>query len=96
MMATQNNLRAWAGLAVGTVGLATDDQGMVDWGRQSFRVVACAANADGSLPQEMKRADRALSYQIYATSPLVMSATLFASPTFDGFTECDGVLSLHS
>ena len=92
MNASRNNLRAWSGLAVGAIGLAAKDETLLDWGRESFRLVACAATADGSLPLEMGRADKALHYQIHAVSPLVVSAVLLASPTFDGFTECDGAL----
>lgn len=93
MNATKNNLRAWTGLAVGTIGLVVDDPTLLKWGQDSFQLVACQVSPDGSLPLEMGRADRALGYQIHAVSPLVLSAVLFASDTFDGFALCDGALA---
>jgi poly(beta-D-mannuronate) lyase len=85
-------LRAWAGYGVGAIGLLANDESMKEWARGSFKLVACAANPDGSLPLEMRRADRALNYQIHAVSPLVMTAVMLGSASFDGFSECNGAL----
>jgi poly(beta-D-mannuronate) lyase len=74
--ASRNNLRAWAGLSVTRIGLTLGDQGMVDWGRASAELVACEANADGSLPNEMWRGKLALHYQLHAVAPLVVTAAL--------------------
>ena len=41
--AAQNNLRAWAGLAVARIGLTLEDPVLIDWAETSVRLVACAA-----------------------------------------------------
>lgn len=74
--ASQNNLRAWAGLAVTRVGLTLDDPALIDWGADSAELVACTADADGSLPNEMWRGKLALHYQLHAVAPLVVTAAL--------------------
>jgi len=82
--ASRNNLRAWAALAAAAIGKASGDAAMIQWAEQSFELVACDAAADGSLPLEMGRADKALSYQLHATAPLVLTADLLAGEGFDG------------
>ena len=74
--ASSNNLRAWAGLGAAQVGLILNDQSMLDWASGSVRRVACTAEADGSLPNEMWRGNLALHYQIHAVGPLVFTAAL--------------------
>jgi poly(beta-D-mannuronate) lyase len=90
--ASENNLRAWAGLAATQVGLLRADDAMVKWGADSIRLVACTANADGSLPNEMWRGKLALHYQIHAISPLVYTAALLANAgqTAEGVPETSG------
>jgi poly(beta-D-mannuronate) lyase len=90
--ASRNNLRAWAALAAAAIGKAGEDQAMIEWARQSFELVACDASADGSLPLEMGRADKALNYQLHATAPLVITAALLADEGFDGYAACGGKL----
>lgn len=90
--ASQNNLRAWAGLAVTRVGLTLDDPTLIDWGAETFRLVACTAEADGSLPNEMWRGKLALHYQVHAVAPLVTTAALLQDERPDLFTTCDGAL----
>ncbi len=92
MNASRNNLRAWSGLAVGAIGLATEDPALVDWGRETFRLVACSADDAGALPLEMERADKSLHYQIHAVAPLVLMATVLGGREFDGFSECGNAL----
>lgn len=90
--ASRNNLRAWAGLAAAAIGKAAGDPAMMEWAKESFELVACDASADGSLPLEMGRADRALSYQLHATAPLVVTAELLAGEGYDGYAACGGKL----
>lgn len=88
--ASQNNLRAWAGLAVTRVGLILDDPALIDWGASSAELVACTAAPDGSLPNEMWRGRLALHYQLHAVAPLVVTAALL--PERDLFALCDAAI----
>lgn len=90
--ASQNNLRAWAGLAVTRVGLVLDDPALIDWGAETLRLVACTADPDGSLPNEMWRGKLALHYQLHAVAPLVTTAALLQDDRPELFTDCDGAL----
>ncbi|MEO6299730.1 MAG: alginate lyase family protein, partial [Paracoccaceae bacterium] len=86
---SQNNLRAWAALEAAQVGILVGDNVMKNWADASVRLVACTANADGSLPNEMWRGKLALHYQIHAVGPLVVSAALLADYSPDLFDTCD-------
>lgn len=90
--ASRNNLRAWAGLAAAAIGRLDGDRALLDWAKGSFELVACQASPDGSLPLEMKRADKALNYQLHATAPLVVTADLLAETGYDGYAACGGRL----
>jgi poly(beta-D-mannuronate) lyase len=71
--ASRNNLRAWASLAVGEVGILTEDRALVDWAIVSNRIMIDGASPDGSIPLEMNRMRYALHYQLHAMTPLVAS-----------------------
>jgi poly(beta-D-mannuronate) lyase len=71
--ASRNNLRAWASLGVGEVGILTEDHALVDWAIMSNRTMIEGASPDGSLPLEMNRMRYALHYQLHAMTPLVAS-----------------------
>lgn len=92
-MASQNNLRAWAGLAVARVGITLDDAAMMEWAADTVRLVACQAHPDGSLPFEMTRKERALHYQLHAVTPLVVTAALLEDRGHDLFRACD--MAIH-
>jgi poly(beta-D-mannuronate) lyase len=87
--AAKNNLRAWAGLAVTRIGLTLGDEDMVAWGAATAELVACSANADGSLPLEMERGALALHYHLHAVGPLVATAALLEPTGMDLFNACD-------
>jgi poly(beta-D-mannuronate) lyase len=89
--AKNNNLRGWAALAVTQIGVITKRQDLIDWGIQSANTMICNANPDGSLPLELERGRLSLHYQIHATTPLVMIASL-AKPQADLLETCDGGL----
>ncbi len=74
--AAQGNLRAWAALAGAAVALVTDDAVTRGWAAWSVAYVACTADAEGSLPQEMRRGELALHYQLHAVAPMVVAAGL--------------------
>jgi poly(beta-D-mannuronate) lyase len=72
----RNNHYYWEGLAVTAVGGVTGEQRYLDWGRKVFDHAMGQMAADGSLPAEMERAAKALHYQVYATVPLAMMASI--------------------
>lgn len=51
-----------------------------------------SASAEDSLPQEMKRRDKALHYQLHAVAPIVMNASLLQPLKPDSFDVCNGKL----
>lgn len=89
---SSNNLRAWAGLGAAQVGLILDDQTMIDWASASVQRVACTANADGSLPNEMFRGKLALHYQIHAVGPLVIASALLKDREPGLLQACDNAI----
>ncbi|TNC50856.1 alginate lyase [Rubellimicrobium rubrum] len=90
--ASQNNLRAWAGLAAAAVGTATSNGDITGWAADTVELVACQADSDGALPLEMARGPRALQYQLHATAPLVVGAALLSEAGADLFAACDGAI----
>jgi poly(beta-D-mannuronate) lyase len=90
--ASRNNLRAWAGLAVARIGLTLDDPALIDWGARSAMLVACTADADGSLPNEMWRGRLALHYQLHAVAPLVATAALLKDARPGLFASCNNAI----
>jgi poly(beta-D-mannuronate) lyase len=72
--AARGNLRAWAALAAAATAQITKDPVQSGWAAWSVTYVACSANPDGSLPQEMRRGKLALHYQLHAVAPLTVAA----------------------
>jgi poly(beta-D-mannuronate) lyase len=91
-MASRNNHRAWAGLAAAQVGAITGRQNLMDWGAQTNQMLICSAGQNGSLPEEMKRKDKALHYQLHAVAPIVMTARILYPSRPDSLSVCDGKL----
>jgi poly(beta-D-mannuronate) lyase len=81
--ASQNNLRAWASLAVGEVGILTGNQKFIDWSALSNQMIAGLASDDGSLPLEMARGKYALHYQLHAISALITSTARLCESGYD-------------
>ena len=73
---SRNNHYYWEGLAVTAAGGVTGDARYLDWGRKVFEHAMGQMAADGALPAEMERAGKALHYQVYAATPLVMIASI--------------------
>lgn len=88
----RNNLRYWAGLAVMSSGIASDDKQLFDWGINSYNIGINQIAPDGALPEEMKRGTRALGYHVFATGPLVMIAELAMANNIDLYKENDRAL----
>ena len=67
---TVNNHRYWAGYAVASIGTLLQDRSMLAFGRAVLSQGLGAVAADGSLPAEMARGPKALTYQYFGTLPL--------------------------
>lgn len=74
--ARQGNLRAWAALGAASIAAIGDDPAIRAWATWSTNYVLCTAAPDGSLPQEMRRGNYALKYQLHAIAPLVLTTLL--------------------
>jgi poly(beta-D-mannuronate) lyase len=72
----RNNHYYWEGLAVTSVGGVSGDQRYLDWGRKVLEHALQQMAEDGSLPAEMERAGKALHYQVFAATPLVLMASI--------------------
>jgi poly(beta-D-mannuronate) lyase len=72
----RNNHYYWEGLAVTAAGGVTGEARYLEWGGKVLQHALGQMAADGSLPAEMERAGKALHYQVYAATPLVMMASI--------------------
>ena len=70
----QNNHLYWAGVQVGAIGIAANDRKFFDWALAAYRNGIRQITPEGTLPEEMRRGQRALHYHLYAASPLVYLA----------------------
>lgn len=76
------NLRGWAALAVTQVGLLYDNQPLIRWGISSNQYILSFIDDDGSHPDEMRRGQLALHYQLHATAPISTSSALLVKAGF--------------
>ncbi len=72
----RNNHAYWAGLAVAATGDTTSDPALVAWGLHQAELGIAQIRPDGTLPLEMARGARALHYDLFALTPLVMTAEI--------------------
>jgi len=66
-----NNHRYWDGYAVLGAAIASNDESLFLWANQSLDIGLRQIQADGTLPLEMLRRDKAYHYHVYALSSLV-------------------------
>lgn len=88
----RNNHRYWSGLGVAAAGVAADRRELVAWGIESARIGLRQVGADGTLPLELERAERARDYHLYALAPLVLIAEIAAKNGVDLYAENEGAL----
>lgn len=88
----RNNHWYWLGLGEAAVGIATDSQRHFDIARAIMRDAARDIAADGTLPAELSRGQRALHYHVFALTPLVAMAELAASRGEDWYAIGNGAL----
>lgn len=72
----ENNHLYWAGLAVAAEGIIDNNPQALQWGANAYSMGFYSIQPDGSLPNEMARAGRALHYHLYALGALIMIAEL--------------------
>lgn len=70
-----NNHSYWAAWSVMATSVATNRRDLFDWAVKEFKVGANQVDAQGYLPNELKREQRALAYHNYALPPLAMIAS---------------------
>ena len=70
-----NNHSYWAAWSVMATAVATNRRDLFDWSVKEFKVAANQVDAEGFLPNELKRQQRALAYHNYALPPLAMIAS---------------------
>jgi poly(beta-D-mannuronate) lyase len=85
----QNNHLYWAGVEVAAAGIAANDRKLFDWGMETYQVGISEIQPDGSLPQEMRRGQRALHYHLYALAPLVYLAEFGEENGLHSYAERD-------
>jgi poly(beta-D-mannuronate) lyase len=71
-----HNHGLWAGLAVASAGIVLNDKSKLDFGVTILREGLAAVAADGSLPEEMARGERAMLYQHFATMAIMGIAAI--------------------
>lgn len=86
---TQNNHLYWAGVEVAAAGIAANDRKLFDWGMETYHTGISEIQPDGSLPQEMRRGQRALHYHLYALAPLVYLAEFGEENGLHSYAERD-------
>jgi len=83
----RNNHLYWAGVEAAAAGIAANDRKLFDWALVAYRVGIDQIQADGSMPLEMARGQRALHYHLYALSPLVYIAAFGEANGFHLFAK---------
>ncbi len=87
-----NNHSYWAAWSVMSTAVVTNRRDLFDWSVQEFKVAANQVDADGYLPNELKRRQRALSYHNYSLPPLTMIAAFAQVNGVDLRQENNGAL----
>ncbi len=88
----QNNHLYWAAWGVGAAGMAIDDAEMFAWAISKARLGINNIRADGVLPLELARGQRAYLYHLFAAMPLFMLANAAQKNGIDLFQQNDHAL----
>ncbi|WP_296251081.1 mannuronate-specific alginate lyase [Pseudomonas sp. UBA4194] len=87
-----NNHSYWAAWSVMAAAVATNQRDLFDWAIKEYKVGANQVDAEGYLPNELKRKQRALAYHNYALPPLAMIASFAQANGVDVRPENNGAL----
>ncbi|EIK95314.1 poly(beta-D-mannuronate) lyase [Pseudomonas sp. M47T1] len=87
-----NNHSYWAAWSVMATSVALDRRDLFDWSVKEYKIGANQVDADGFLPNEVKRQQRALAYHNYALPPLSMIASFAQANGVDLRQENNGAL----
>lgn len=87
-----NNHEYWAAWAVTASAVALNRRDLFEWAVAQYRVAASQIDAEGYLPNELKRETRALYYHNYAITPLAMIAAFGKANGVDLAAENDRAL----
>ncbi len=87
-----NNHLYWAGVQVAAVAVVANDRKFFDWSVAAYRNGIRQIGPEGTLPEEMRRGQRALHYHLYAASPLVYLAEFGEDNGIDLYAEGDHAL----
>lgn len=87
-----NNHSYWAAWSVMSAAVVLNRQDLFDWAVKEFKVGANQVDAQGFLPNELKRRQRALAYHNYALPPLTMIAVFAQANGVDLRPENNGAL----
>jgi len=89
---TRNNHWYWLGLATMATAIAAESDTHWQTARSIYDDALLDIRADGSLPKELERQQRALFYHVFAVTPLVVMAELAAARGEDWYGRQDGAL----
>jgi poly(beta-D-mannuronate) lyase len=87
-----NNHSYWAAWSVMATAVVTNRRDLFDWAVKEYKIGAGQIDADGFLPNELKRKQRALAYHNYALPPLAMIASFAQANGVDLRPENNGAL----
>ncbi|RON01994.1 poly(beta-D-mannuronate) lyase [Pseudomonas brassicacearum] len=87
-----NNHSYWAAWSVMATSVATNRRDLFDWAVKEYKLGANQVDAQGFLPNELKRQQRALAYHNYALPPLAMIASFAQANGVDLRQENNGAL----
>jgi poly(beta-D-mannuronate) lyase len=87
-----NNHTYWAAWSVMSTSIVLNRRDLFDWSVKEFKEGANQVDAQGFLPNELKRDKRALAYHAYAIAPLTMIAVFAQANGVDLRPENNGAL----
>jgi len=88
-----NNHFYWAAWAIMATSVVENRRDEFDWAVKVYRIFASQADADGYLPNELKRQTRALGYHNFAITPIAMIAAFGKANGVDLASAGNGALT---
>jgi len=87
-----NNHYYWAAWGVMATSVVADRRDLFDWASRMYGIFAQQVDAEGYLPNEIKRETRAAGYQVYAVTPVAMLAAFGKANRVDLAGQGNGAL----